>query len=96
MAKQVNRVMRRLLTILLFLFGTVLVPAHAAEADRIPPLSLLTEVRLGVYPGWSLSILPNGSAAIGYGSHAPDFASVLGKARIDELWEGQPPSLNPR
>jgi len=59
------------------LLATMLIPAHTAEADHnIPPVSLLAEIRLAANPGWSLSILPDGSAAIGYGSHAPDFASV--------------------
>jgi hypothetical protein len=73
MCSSLTGVMR--LLVILFL-ATMLVTARAADRDRIPPLSLVAEISLGVYPGWSLSISPDGSGVIGYGSSASDFASV--------------------
>lgn len=65
----------RLLLSVLFLGGTV-VTARAADNTHIPPIALVTEIQLVIYPAWFLSIAVDGAGSIGYGSSASDFASV--------------------
>lgn len=69
------RAITRLLLPVLFL-GSTLVTAREADDTRIPPIALLADIQLAVYPGWFLSIEADGSGSIGYGSNAFDFASV--------------------
>jgi hypothetical protein len=69
------RAITRLLLPVLFL-GSTLVTARVADDTRIPPIALLADIQLAVYPGWFLSIETDGSGSIGYGSNASDFASV--------------------
>jgi hypothetical protein len=70
--------------------------AERAADDRIPPLSLVADIRLGVYPGWSLSISPDGSAVIGYGSSAFDFVSVpTGTFNFGQIYESLATQVRP-
>ncbi|HEX7026207.1 MAG TPA: hypothetical protein VF268_03130 [Gammaproteobacteria bacterium] len=58
--------------------GLMAVSACATDTGRVPPLANVAHIRLGAGP-WSLSILPDGSGALGYGSSAFDFASIPGE-----------------
>ena len=83
------------LAILLFL-GATLITACATDVERIPPLSRLKEIRLSAGPGWSLSIGPDGSAAIGYGSNGSDFASVpAGTFDFEQVYRSLAPVVRP-
>ena len=85
---------RSLLAILWFL-GTAAAGEPPPDANRIPPVSLLRSITLGAWPGWTLDIMPDGSAAITYGDGPLGAFAPAGTFDFNKVYRSLAPIVGP-
>jgi hypothetical protein len=76
--------MKTLLTLLL-LCSAAVYAERPSDADRIPPVSQLSNITMGAGP-WQLEILPNGSASVVYGAGPDGFSAPAGTFDFHQIY----------